>query len=620
MSLQDVPIENRLLVEVGWEICWQLGGIYTVLRSKAPETVSRWGTRYCLLGPYNHKTAEVEFEPLPRTGYFGRAVELLQQRGIHAHYGRWLITGKPQVVLIDYLRSFDRLADFKYYLWKDHVIETRDEQEVNDVVLFGYLAAEFFQALAEVVQAGDPDSAAETGSLSPKVQLPILGHFHEWMAGIAIPVIGKRQLPVVSVFTTHATILGRYLASDDPNFYHYLSKIDPNGAAQARGIYPRFTIERAAANGATCFTTVSEVTALEAEHFLGRKPDLLLPNGLNIQRFAALHEFQNLHLSYKQKIQEFVMGHFFSTYTFDLDKTLFLFTSGRYEYRNKGYDLFIEGLARLNWRLKCTKSGQTVVAFIVSRAATRGINVDVLKSQVLFGELRSTCANISEQMGRHLLQLAAQGKMPHIEDLLDEYATTRLKRMTHAWKRHQWPAIVTHDMAHDAEDPILKQLRFCNLVNGPDDPVKVVFHPEFLSSTSPIVGLDYDQFVRGCHLGVFPSYYEPWGYTPMECAALGIPAITSDLAGFGTYLLRNIPHHAEKGLWVLERRHKSFEESAEQLADLMQHVVSMNRRERVEQRNRVESLSEQFDWKQLAQAYWEAHSLALSRATGYGNH
>ena len=610
-SPHDVPIENRLFVEVGWEVCWQLGGIYTVLRSKAPVTMERWGGRYCLLGPYNKATTDVEFEPLPRLGYFGRAVERLQQRGVHAHYGRWLITGKPQVVLIDYLKSWDRLADSKYLLWKDHHIDPGDEREVNDVVLFGYLAADFFDCLAEVVREGDPDADSEAGH--HHIELPILAQFHEWMAGVPIPVLRHRRAPLATVFTTHATLLGRYLASDDPNFYHHLDQIDPGGAARSKGIYPRFAIERAATWASTVFTTVSQITGHEAEHFLGRKPDCLLPNGLNIQRFAALHEFQNLHNTYKQTIHEFVMGHFFPSYNWNIDKTLYIFTSGRYEYINKGYDMFIESLARLNWRLKQARSDVTVVAFLITRAATRALNVEVLQSQVLFNDLKLTCRAIGEEMQQKLLMSTAAGQYPRIDDLLDEYAQVRLKRKTHAWRRNRWPSIVTHDMVYDADDPILQQLRHCKLVNDPSDAVKVIFHPDFLQSTSPLLPLDYPDFVRGCHLGVFPSYYEPWGYTPMECVARGVPAVSSDLAGFGSYVQENIADCAAKGIKVIERRYKSFSESCDSLTSYLFDLLTMDRRERIDLRNRVEAQSVLFDWNALCRHYWQAHGMALSR-------
>lgn len=609
------PTENRLLVEVAWEVCWQVGGIYTVLRSKAAAMVGQWGARYCLVGPYNANAAALEFEPLPKTGYFGRACEVLEQRGISVHFGRWLIPGEPLVVLIDFARHYDRLDSSKYFLWRDHHIEVWDDKETGDCVLFGYLVAEFFDALSSVLRRNDFAVAAESGLPDVVIEFPLLAHFHEWMAGVPIPVINKRNLPVSSIFTTHATLLGRYLASHDPNFYDNLPNVNPFDEAKRFNIFPKFAIERAAAHGATCFTTISHITAIEAEHILGRKADVILPNGLNIKRFEAVHEFQNLHVRNKKKIHEFVMGHFFPSYSFDLDNTLYLFTSGRYEYRNKGMDLFIESLARLNFRMKQQRSKMTVVAFIITKAATTGINVDVLKSNVMYNEVRTLCGTIGEHVAPRLLNSAIRGKTPELKDLVEDYELLRVRRLAHAWKigMRGWPSIVTHSMVHDATDPVLAQLRSCQLFNRPDDPVKVVFHPEFLSATSPLLGMDYDQFVRGCHLGVFPSYYEPWGYTPEECAALGIPSITSDLAGFGLYVQEKIPNHNDRGLIVIPRRRRSFHESAEALTNAMLNVVTKDMRGRIELRNSVESLSPRFDWKQLIPAYQRAHRIALLR-------
>ncbi len=159
----------------------------------------------------------------------------------------------------------------------------------------------------------------------------------------------------------------------------------------------------------------------------------------------------------------------------------------------------------------------------------------------------------------------------------------------------------------------MNQLRVSRLWNLPYDPVKVVYHPDFVTAANPLLGLDYDQFVRGCHLGIFPSYYEPWGYTPLESIALGVPAITSDLSGFGSYLVQLLPDHEEKGLYVLRRRHTGFDEAANELTDQMFRFTQMNRRERIALRNGVESFSEHFDWHNLAKRYHEAHELALDR-------
>lgn len=592
-----------LLFEIAWEVCWQLGGIYTVLKTKTPSMQRRWDDRYCLIGPYNPATAALEFEERPTEGWIRQTLDRLREAGMPCHYGQWLISGRPKVILLDYRARFSKLDSDKYLLWKDNGIETPiGDGEVNETVAFGFAVAEFFKHLTEL-QPGRP----------------ILAHFHEWMGGVAVPRIAHMKLPVTTIFTTHATLLGRYLASDHPDFYNAMQWINPDEAARHFNIYSRFSIERAAAHASTVFTTVSEVTAIEAEKLLGRAPDVILPNGINIQRFSALHEFQNLHREYKEKIHKFVMGHFFPSYTFDLDKTIYVFTSGRYEYRNKGMDLFIESLWRLNQRLKLMPERPTVVAFIITRAQTRNINVQVLQNQSMFEELENTCKQIEREMGKSLFQAAATGRLATFNELFASDAQVRLKRAMHAWRTNRQPTIVTHDMADDLNDPILKHLRHRGLFNSADDPVKVVFHPEFATATSPLLHMDYEQFVRGSHMGIFPSYYEPWGYTPMESIALGVPALTTDLSGFGAYVESHISDNESQGVKVLKRRWQSFEQSAEDMASYLYHFCQLNRRQRIELRNRVERLSELFDWTHLSQHYHDAHQLALERV-GVGQH
>jgi glycogen(starch) synthase len=168
-------------------------------------------------------------------------------------------------------------------------------------------------------------------------------------------------------------------------------------------------------------------------------------------------------------------------------------------------------------------------------------------------------------------------------------------------------------MIDDAKDPILQHLRHRRLFNAPNDPVKVVFHPDFMTATNPLFGLDYDQFVRGCHLGVFPSSYEPWGYTPLECIALGLPAVTTDLSGFGTFVRRHVPDVTERGIYVLDRSTKSANESINALAEYLVRFVQLTRRERIELRNRAERLTDMFDWTSLSSHYHAAAEEALNR-------
>ncbi len=559
-------IPDAYLCETSWEVCNQVGGIYTVIRSKAPVMVEQWGSRYLLIGPYEPATAQAEFEELPPEGVFGQAAQAMRDMGLGVHYGRWLITGQPRVVLLDVRSVYGRLGEIKYLLWEHHGIGTPPADGLMDgVAAFGWMVEHFLRKLLEV-----------TGQ-----SRPVIGHFHEWMAGSVIPEIRRANLPLSIVFTTHATMLGRYLAMNDPWFYDHVPFVDWAADARRFNIEPQVRIERAAAHGAHVFTTLSEITAFECEHLVGRKPDLLLPNGLNIERFVALHEFQNLHRQYKEKIHEFMIGHFFPSYTFDLEKTVYFFSSGRYEYRNKGFDLTIDALAQLNWRLRASGSDRTVVFFLTTKRPFRSINAEALQSRGVMEEMRRSCEGVKDQIADRLFLATVMNQNVRMDDLVDDYWKLRLRRLRHSWRISRLPSIVTHDLHDDANDDVLNRLRGHNLINWPEDRVKVVYCPDFITSANPLFGMEYNQFVRGCHMGVFPSFYEPWGYTPEECLALGVPAVTSDLAGFGTYLIRNVPDHASRGLHVVHRRHHSYQTSVDELTNILMNFLQLERRERI---------------------------------------
>ena len=593
---------NSLLVETAWEVCNQVGGIYTVVRSKVPATVKDWGIHYCLVGPYIHKNVTAEFESIEDLDSpFGKAVTKMREKGFEVHYGHWLVTGRPLVVLLNPASVYSRLGEIKKELWEDHKLPTREgETLIDQVTAFGFMVKSFFSELT-------------SNAITKK---NIIGHFHEWMAATAIPGIRKEQMRMTTVFTTHATLLGRYLAMNDPVFYQYMPFYDWEKEAKHFGIEPSVRIERAATHGSHVFSTVSEVTAKECKALLGRKPDVILPNGLNIERFTALHEFQNLHLKYKKKIHQFIIGHFFQSYSFDLDDTLYFFTSGRYEYKNKGFDLTLEALARLNYKLKKEGSTKTIIMFFITKQPVTSINPDVLNSKAIMEEIRETCESIIKQVGKKLFYAVAENvetKLPQLNDFVDDYWKLRLRRTVQAWRSDKLPSVVTHNLVDDSKDGILNFIRKAQLLNQQSDNVKIVYHPDFISPTSPLFGMEYGQFVRGCHLGIFPSYYEPWGYTPLECIASGVPAIASDLSGFGDYIVKNIDINSKDGMFVINRKQGNFEAAADELTINLYDFINQDRRERIEQRNAAESCSVHFGWKNLTSFYQKAYKLALER-------
>ncbi len=447
----------------------------------------------------------------------------------------------------------------------------------------------------------------------------MIAHFHEWMAGLPILDIKKDKLPIKTVFTTHATQLGRHLAINSPLFYAHLPFFKHDEESSKFGVQAEESIEFACAQACDALTTVSDVTARECKHLLKRTPDGILPNGLNIQRFEVLHEFQNLHETYKERIHEFVMGHFFHSYSFDLDKTLYFFTSGRYEYKNKGFDLTLEALAHLNEQLKREKVDVTIIMFFVTKRDYHGINPDALHYRAMMEEIRQVCDEIQKQAGRRLFYESTRrqdNRLPELNEFIDEYWKLRYRRTIQSWKSNKLPATVTHRLVDEQQDEIVQFLSRRGIQNRAEDKVKIIYHPDFINSTNPLFSLDYSQFVRGCHLGIFPSYYEPWGYTPLECMASGVPSVTSDLSGFGDYLLKHFPDHNKHGMYVVERGKRTFDWSARQLSGFLYQFLMQSRRERINQRNHVENYSSSFSWDVLISHYQKVYDKLLRPANG----
>ena len=595
-------LSNAFLIESAWEVCNQVGGIYTVIRSKVPVMTRQWQENYCLLGPLMNPNISAEFDPITdNSGPVGRAVERMRATGVDVRYGTWLVTGRPHTVLLDIKGALSDAQSIRQQLFENFGVQMNGQEELqNQVIAFAHLSTMFVRMLGEEIE---------------KEGRQLITQFHEWMAALPILTIRKEKLPIKTVFTTHATALGRYLAMNDENFYNNIQDYDWEWAGRHFNILGIAQTERFVALNCDVLTTVSEVTARECQYFFSRIPDIITPNGLNIKRFVAYHEVQNLHGKYKEIIHQFVMGHFFNSHPFDLDKTLYFFTSGRYEFKNKGFDITLEALQMLNQMLKDAGVDVTVVMFFITKRPTWSINPEVLQSRGVMEEIRKTCDTIEQQLGERLFYDAAGSKndyrLPDLNQFVDDFLRLKYRRILQSWKSDKWPIVVTHNLVDDVNDEILQYIRRAELVNSPKDKVKIVYHPDFIDSTSPLFGIDYGEFVRGCHLGVFPSYYEPWGYTPLESIARGVPTITSDLSGFGDYISGNVEKHEDSGVYVLKRYRRKPRSVAKDLAMMMFRFLKLTRRNRMVQRNKAEDLSEHFDWSSLVRYYNAAYVQSL---------
>lgn len=551
-----------------------------------PVTKQEFGDNYIAIGPLNEASIRTEVEIRePEIGALRRAIHAMRNQGVKVVFGNWLIEGYPQVVLFDIKSAAYKLEQWKHELWESCRIGIpHHDYEANDSLIFGFLVTWFIGEFLH--QLGD----------DPKY---VVAHFHEWMAGVGLIMSRIRRLNLATIFTTHATLLGRYLCAGHCDFYNNLKHFNLDKEAGERGIYHRYCMERAAAHCAHVFTTVSRITSYESEFLLTKKPDIVTPNGLSVKKFSALHEFQNLHAIHKEKINNFVRGHFYGHYDFDLDKTIYLFSAGRYEFSNKGVDMFIESLARLNHMLKAAGTDITVIVFLIFPTQTNNFNVDSLRGQAIAKQLRDTVNDLQNNIGKRLYDICLRGHIPTGESLLHGEDIIEIKKCIFSSMRHTLPPICTHNVINDDKDPILCELRRCQLFNNRSDRVKVIFHPEFLKSTNPLLPMDYEEFVRGCHLGVFSSYYEPWGYTPAECTVMGIPSVTTNLSGFGCFMEEHITDPMSYGIYIIDRRFKSADESCQQLAQYLFDFSQLSRRQRIIQRNRTERLSELLDWNTL---------------------
>lgn len=594
--MQDV--KAACFFEVSWEVCNKVGGIYTVLSSKAAQMMSYYPA-FFFIGPYVAKKAAVEFQHLSVPANLQTVFDGLHAEGIDCYYGKWQVKGKPTAVLIDFSSFMQHKDGIKAYLWERFQIDSLAVgSDFDEPVVWGWAVGKF---LEKAVQAlGSPKAVVQC---------------HEWLSGAALLYIKDKKVPMATVFTTHATILGRTIAGAERPLYEILEQLQPEQEAKNYGIQAKHGMERASAQHADVMTTVSEVTGLEAKHLLGREADVLLPNGLDFEQFPDLEEIPAKHAEYKARIKEFLLPYFFPYYSFDMDNTLFFYLSGRYEFRNKGIDVFIAALGQLNERLKKEKSECTIVVFIFVPAEVRVPKLSIMESKSVFEDMQDEVGHYLTTIGQRVIATVAQGKLPAGAELFDEDFLFDMKKFIVSFKKEGSPSVVTHELA-DPSDAVTRHLAEQGLRNAAEDKVKVIFYPSYLSSSDGLLDMEYYPAIWGCHLGVFPSYYEPWGYTPLESAAYGVPSITTDLAGFGLYVKKNLVEKKEPGIIVVERRGKKDADVVRQLTERMHWYAILSKAQRIQNKIVAEHFSRKLDWKHLVAHYIEAHNHAVEQVFG----
>ena len=491
--------EKEFLFEVSWEVCNKVGGIYTVIKSKIPEAVRTYGENYYLLGP--DLKSNQEFEETDEECW-GRIREGTAIKEIPCRFGRWNVPGSPKVILVSPGKKFNK-DQLLFEIWEDYGVDSiAGGWDYVEPVMFSYACGAVIETIYNlIVRPVDGEALAQ---------------FHEWMCGAGLLCVKKRVPEIGTVFTTHATILGRTIAGSGMDIYSAIDHISPQREASAYNISAKNSMETATARESDCFTTVSEITASEAKNFLGRTPDCVLPNGLDMDSIPDYAKDRTKTLASRSHLLDFASKFLRRDLSPD---TKILIISGRYEFHNKGIDVFLQALGRLD---KEMTAGQTILACI--------------------------CV-LAEHMAITTAALPAAG--------VPEPST---------------PLITTHRLKNELTDPILGTCNSLGLKNLAQNRVNIIFVPAYLNGHDGLINMDYYETLSGCDLGIFPSYYEPWGYTPLESAAHAVPTVTTDLAGFGMWVLNRIGDN--KGVVILKRHATAIGDVVNALHDTLMDFLS----------------------------------------------
>ncbi|MFB6115206.1 MAG: glycogen/starch synthase [Candidatus Nanohalobium sp.] len=579
-----MPRDN--LIEVSFEVANKVGGIYQVLKSKSSKMTDFYDDHYITIGPYDEETATSDFAP--REDHpFQEIFEELREKGIECHYGVWTVPDSPRCILVDASGMNRDIDDIKTEMWEKYDIDSINAgQDFEEPVKWSYAVGLLIDRIEE------------------KMKGDTVVHLHEWLSA---PAMFNFDSP--KVFTTHATVLGRALSNSDFDLRGAVKEgqVD-DSMAEKYGVKAKHQMEKTGAELSDVFTTVSKNTGKEAEAVLDQKPDKILPNGFNVQEYPSLEELSYNHKKKKEDFKNFLQAYFEPYYDVNLeDDPRVLYTSGRYEFHNKGFDLLIDALGKVNER-----EGEDFFVFFFVPTDVESEKIEILENISLFEELEDYIdSKMPEIRGKILSSVTSGGETnSDLKDILDDSRKLESLEANFHAKKEKKPPLSAFDLSYE-NDEILEAFRERGLKNREEDRVKVIFYPTYLSVGDKMLSMDYNDAIVASSAGIFPSYYEPWGYTPVETAANGALSITTDLAGFGQFLLDNTEEEDRKGIKVLERQNRSDEGAADDLADMIDDIVSFSKTEITERKHNARRLAQKTSWEKLACNYREAHKEAL---------
>ena len=559
------------IFESSWEVCNKVGGIYTVLSTRAKTLQERFHDRIIFIGPDFWKQKESPYFLEEKT-FLAEWQGEAREQGLKVRVGRWTVPGEPIAILVDFNPYFEQKNEIYGWLWENYGVDSLHAYgDYDEASMFSYAAALVVESLYHWLSAKRlefSDVSFETSKVkslnSQPSTLKMVYHANEWMCGLGALYINNMVPQIATIFTTHATSIGRSIAGNQKPLYDYLFAYNGDQMAQELNMQSKHSIEKQTAHHVDCFTTVSDITAHECVELLDKSVDIVLPNGFDnsfVPKSQAFTRKRNLARRKMLQVANALLGENLD------DDTLIVSTSGRYEFRNKGIDVFVEAMNRL---LRDRNLKKTVLAFIVVPGWV--------------GEPRK---DLKERL---------ESGLPYDMPL-------EVPQVTH------W----LHNMGHDN---VLNMMKFYDMHNRHEDKVKVVFLPCYLDGNDGIINLTYYDVVLGNDLCIYPSYYEPWGYTPLEAVAFKVPCITTDLAGFGLWANKVFGHEGqiEDGVRVIHRTDYNYSEVADFIKDTVSHYSSMTQKQVDACRKKADQLSKKALWDLFIKYYYEAYDIALRRA------
>ncbi len=539
----------EFIFETSWEVCNKVGGIYTVLSSRAKTLQEKYPEHVFFIGPDLHAATNTFTEDTQLLAEWKKAAA---EEGLAVRIGRWEIPGRPIAILVDFQPLFEQKDAIYAQAWNEFGVDSlRAYGDYDEASMFSVAAGRFVEAVCRHCIGAEKK---------------VIYQAHEWMSGMGMLFLKKNMPHVATIFTTHATSIGRSIAGNNKLLYQYFDGYNGDQMAAELSMEAKHSIEKQSAHGADCFTTVSTFTAKECTQLLDKSVDVVLPNGFEndfVPKGAAFTAKRKAARKAILGVASALTGQAIG------DDTLIVSTSGRNDFRCKGFDVYLEALAQLNARLSDGTDKTKVLALIEVPCWMRGPREDLLE--------------------------AMKSKTPSGVALPNPQ--------------------ITHDLYNLNEDRILCLIKQLGFNNGAGDAVKVVLIPCYLEGSDGIFNQPYYDLLAANDLCIYPSYYEPWGYTPLESCAFKTPCITTDLSGFGQWVNDVLGHYGalEDGVCVLHRDDSNYFENAQAICSTIEQFLATPAKERTKMRQAAAKIADKAQWKNFIKYYYAAYEFALKK-------